>query len=66
VLEWTRAALRDLPLRDEQRAALIGDLRRLRWIKHRLAVARDLPTTCGGGVLDDELRDWLAIRDQLP
>ena len=87
VVEWARAALRDLPLPaaralaescrsrmradtddglgSERRAALVADLRRLRWIKHRLKVARDLTATCGVP-LDEELRQWLVIFDQLP
>jgi hypothetical protein len=86
VVEWTRAALRDLPLPaaralaescrsrmladaddlgGERRDALIADLRRLRWLKNRLTVARDLTATCGV-TLDEELRQWLAILDQLP
>jgi hypothetical protein len=41
------------------------EVRRLRWIKNRLAVARELARV-PGVELDDDLQAWVIIRDQLP
>jgi hypothetical protein len=61
---WQRARAGDAAS-NAQDQALLADFRRLRWIKHRLKVARQL-ALLPGVQLDQELHAWLPVWDELP